>query len=270
MPMGIAMGFSSGPGGGGLIPQPTPEQQQQGPLPEKLAGFFSGLRPRTADDKKASRIGSDRDKKLSASGIEFLSYLEDYSMAPPKEVNLKARWGRLFDEQRGRAAFQTNKKAILSELRRLDLSCSDDVLVLLEDFLSGPLFTREETRRVVLTALKLQAGQQSVGGDIDSREGMPNIVVSKLAAWSLEIALAEAVKKAKSGASAGGASSLFGQSAVATQRSREDLLAIVTDKQERALVSNIIFPQVMPLRSRYVYRSLTSYFIAMIGHWRFV
>lgn len=191
--------------------------------------------PSTPPLKSTSSVAASHisgEKKVSNAGNTFLMHTEDYVIKIPKDLKLKNKWNRMFDDARNIGIFSHNKKLLLNELKKLDLTCSEEVFLLLEDTLSMGNLNREDAKKVVISSLKLQAGIQVVSNDVS--------VLKKISAWALEIAIGDCMKTSTT-TSSSKSPSLFG--ATPSLRTKEDVLNIVTDKHERALVSNIIFPQ---------------------------
>lgn len=238
IPMGLP--GNSSPGSVPGFPQQQGGGNDSPRMPGFPGSFFGGRAgpgsaPRQEDKKDAPQPQDPkadeamREKRLSHAGSAFLLYLEEYSMDVPKNLGLKTKWVKMYEEQKLKFMFQTNKKMLLAEYKKFDLHCSEDVFLLLEDALSYVAISKEDARRIVMSSLKLQAGIQVVGRGHD--------VLKKISAWALEISIGNVLK------SASGQTTLFAQSPLAALRSKEDVMNIVTDKHERALVSNIIFPQ---------------------------
>lgn len=196
----------------------------------------TSLAPKAAPP--SSSPSSTVEKKVSSAGTAFLMHTEDYTIKVPKDLKLKNKWNKIFDDTRNSGIFSHNKKLLLNEFKKLDLTCPEEVFLLLEDTLSMGNLNREDAKKVVTSSLKLQAGIQVVSSDTD--------ILRKISTWALEMAVndcmlkRESVRKSSSSSSSS-KSSLFGETP--SLRTKEDVLNIVTDKHERALVSNIIFPQ---------------------------
>lgn len=233
MPMGFP-GFPGGPQGSNSFPP--------GVNPGFNENRFNiqqnqNIATKTEDKKSPSASSAATDasigeKRIPHSGSAFLLYLEEYTMNVPKDLNLKSKWLRMSEEQKLKHTFQANRKALLTEFKKLDLKCADEIFLLLEDSLSSILLSKDDAKRVVLTSLKLQAGQQAVDA---------TNVLSAIPAWALEISLGGVLQS--SSHSTSGQASLFSLSSLPAIRSKEEVMNLVTDKHERALVSNIIFPQ---------------------------
>ena len=162
-------------------------------------------------------------------------------MKCPRDLRLKSRWIAMYEKEKSRTIFMQNKKMLLGEFRKLDLSVDDEVFLLLEDSLSVHVFTRDDAKRLASSSLKLQAGQQGRdSSQTQCDDGKTELrsfsgVLRKISAWALEIAMGE--KRM-------GKMSLLSHSQMNAPRTKEDVLNVVSDKHERALVDNIVFPQV--------------------------
>jgi hypothetical protein len=223
LPMGVAMGLGLGTTNGPAPPGTVV-------VPQNLFNNGQGQNRAKKNPEAPPPSSSDSGKKLSATATTFLQSLQSVSINAPRDVHLKSRWHHLSLKQRERSFFQANKKVLSTEFKRLDLTCRDELFLLMEDSLSTCLIPREEARRIATDALKIQAGTVSVH----------DIPMHSISVWAFEIALGDAIKRLGSSPN----NSLMSQSGYKPlMRSKEDLLNIVTDKQERNLVSNIIFPQ---------------------------
>merc|ERR1719235_307688 len=96
------------------------------------------------------------EKKISNAGNTFLMHTEDYVVRAPKDVQLKNRWNKMFVDARNSGIYSHNKRLLLTEMKKIDLSCPEEVFLLLEDTLSLNNLRREDAKKVVTSALKLQ------------------------------------------------------------------------------------------------------------------
>lgn len=223
LPMGVAMGLGLGTTNGPAPPGAVV-------VPQKFFNSVQGQNQPKQNPQAGHSLSSVNEKKLSTTATTFLQSLQSVSISAPSDVHLKSRWQQLCVKQRERSFFQANKKVLSTEFKRLDLTCRDELFMLMEDSLSTCVIPKEEARRIAIDALKMQAGTVSVH----------DAPMHSISVWAFEIALGDAIKRLGSYPT----SSLISQSGFKPlMRSKEDLLNIVTDKQERNLVSNIIFPQ---------------------------
>ena len=86
--------------------------------------------PSTPPLKSTSSVAASHisgEKKVSNAGNTFLMHTEDYVIKIPKDLKLKNKWNRMFDDARNIGIFSHNKKLLLNELKKLDLTCSEAV-----------------------------------------------------------------------------------------------------------------------------------------------
>ena len=204
-------------------PRPTNNQKiNENNLPQKQGN----------ENDKNSKDSKYKQKKLSPSGNAFLQYLESYTISTPTDINLKSRWIKMHQERSKKNIFNANKKILMQEFKKFDTICKEDIFLLLEDTLSSGLISREEAKSISLKSIKLQAGMYKYEHE------EKNTHSKFLSSWALEIACNDVFKH-----SSRSHVKLFSETNLIAPRSKEEVLNLVTDKQERSLISNIIFPQ---------------------------
>jgi hypothetical protein len=238
----------------------------------KGRGEASGAKRHTSDDpRKGSRSGKTSESRnsassTSASGEALMAAFEPHIMEAPRDQSLKNLWDRMADEETGNRIAKANRKLLARELRHWGLWSEGEseydskLLRSLDDALQKQVLSEQEVHSVVTSAVKLQAGRLNVFNDghgtaaTPTRDLAPESASSssssqdtvapdgatrvgrvrpfELTHWALDSALSGILK---------GPNPRLGRPSA---RSKEDIAAMVTDKHERALIPNVISPQV--------------------------
>jgi len=161
----------------------------------------------------------------------LLQLFQEITFHPPKDPAYRMQLERWVKEDIGHHTARRNKQALASALRRNYLSCPD--LKKLDSVLSKHLMTKEECKRVLLAALQIELSKnESLPEDPLTEplgEGLVDGGCLMLSRSSLDHAFGSVCRPVL-----GNTGSL---------RSREEVATLAQDRNEKALVSNIIAPQ---------------------------
>jgi SpoVK/Ycf46/Vps4 family AAA+-type ATPase len=179
-----------------------------------------------SDDTVSTNNNTSSDPQTSAEKSDLLRRITGefqlVSIAPPSSDH-KARtlWDKVVDREVCSRIQTANTKLLMEELTRRGIDVLSGAVTELSDVLERQVLTAEEVKLAVTNAFKLQAGRQSSfsGGQI------------VLTHWALDTAFGAVLKVPTP------------RTGRVTTRSREQLLALATDKHERGLLGNLISPQ---------------------------
>jgi len=240
-------------------PNNKEENKGQGGIP---GFFFRGMRKKPEENKKKEVVNNPKskfdsinnkspnmnnNKGISVSGKSLMSLIETITLEPPKDHTLRLLWDRILDDDMGRRIIKSNSRILIAELKRTGIEYEPNTVECLEDILRKEILSKEQVRKALLSALKLEAGRYNVhsklnklgvvvedGGGSDAvkikRKGIKKEKL-RLSLWSLDTALSSFLKNT---------TPRFGK---LVARSKDEISAMVTDKHERALITNVITPQ---------------------------
>jgi len=223
----------------GLQPPPPPSEPPSPSTSERDRGvrlpglFFRGLRAAAPEDKGPEPEQEDRGDSMSGAGQQATSLFQDLPLEPPRDLALRQLWQGLYDEEAGARILRANRRLLTAELRRSGLARQPGALRALEDTLRRQLLSKDELRRAVAAAVKMQAGNlrldpESLSKKHGRKAQEPQLVLS---AWALDTALSEVMKLP---------SPRLGKVSL---RSKDEMAALAADKHEKALLGNVISPQ---------------------------
>lgn len=180
------------------------------------------------------------EKSVCASGKAFLNLVEHLHIDPPREHGLRSVWDQMIDDEIGGKILKANKRSINIEMKKCNIKRVSGALKALEDVLKRQVLSREDVKKALLNAIKLQAGSIAhVECDTPSTTPATQKVASVdantgeiiLSQWALDTAFSTLVNLP---------TPRLGK---LTVRTKEEMNNLAVDKHERALVANVISPQ---------------------------
>jgi len=214
-------------------PAPTSPQTPKSRF-SRFPGFMRSIKKKVTgiddagDGDTMGRTESVK-REIGDDDIDVLSYFEKVPLTPSKEHSVRMLWDQMIDDDVSIRVRRRNNDTLSSALTAADINFNTSLLALVEDSLGSHVFSKDEAKFIVATAFKNEAASR-VGGD--SHETTREI---KLSPWALDSAIA-AVLRAPA--------SKVGQFSweLSSSLSKQDLNTLVTDKHERSLLGNVMFP----------------------------
>jgi len=178
----------------------------------------------------ASSTGESPPSSLENKAL--LSLFQDIIFQQPKDPSYRMQLERWVKEDVGYHTARRNKQALSSSLRHNHLACPE--MKRLDVLFSKHLISKEECKRIVLAALQVELSKNgSLPEDPVSTMSLDSINSGNycltISRTSMEHAFSSVCRPS------------LGQSS--SQRTREEVSTLAQDRNEKALVSNIIAPQ---------------------------
>ena len=232
----------------------------------KLPGsFFKGLKSKKTVTEEAviddvtkpsnnsvppTKQNKDISYTLSSSGEALIYRFDEFILEPPRDHNLKLLWDRFIEEEIGNRILKLNRRLVILELKRAQVKHTPGAIKALNDILRRQLLSRDEIKKALRIALKLQAGRYALvpttsmtttidkDKTINSNNQIANehvksislnpIVVSH---WALDTAFCTIMKVP------------YPRLGKPISRDKDELATMQLDKHEKALIGNVISPQ---------------------------
>lgn len=250
----------------------------------KLPGsFFKGLKPKKTDvaaiiddevvtkpstnivtppstpiasttSSSSTKHNKEASYKISSSGEALIDRFDEFILEPPRDHNLKLLWDRFIEEDIGNKILKLNRRFVVSELKRAQVKHTPGAIKALNDILRRQLLSRDEIKKALRIALKLQAGRyalvpsttsassisiSSTTPSVDTTAEVTNEHVGSISVlnpivlshWALDTAFCTIMKVP------------YPRLGKPISRDKDELATMQLDKHEKALIGNVISPQ---------------------------
>eukprot|EP01035_Chromulina_nebulosa_P018809 gene18809-24579_t len=192
----------------------------------RLPGFIlRGMRGQPNDNPvDTNTTAQNTDTVDSDEENDILAHFESLTVKGPVDVTLRSLWTQFIEDYAANRIVSKNRDTLVALLSNAGIECESDALsaVLLSDSLRAKVYSKKELRRSINIAIQLQAAKLSIYSDnklLDHSTTLP----LRLSAWALDSALNDRQRQQ-------------------IDRSRDEINQLVSDKYERALLTNVMFP----------------------------
>lgn len=205
----------------------------------RFSRFPGFMRPLSKNRDKENEANEDsgvkKEKKANDENFDIVRLFEKVPITPSSEHSVRSIWEQIIEEDIAKRVKAKNIDTLKAALNAADISYEDFLWDIVEDSLGTQILSKEDAKSIVTIALKNQAASITA----DFSPSFEDIDVSiKLSPWALDSAIMTITKAPNP--KTNGPSQSWGQSSSAL--SKTELNTLVTDKHERSLLSNVMFP----------------------------